>query len=109
NAGDPAARPLERADDVQKRGLARPGRPDDGDQLALPDAERHSAQGVDRRLRAVDLRDPLQLEHRVAHIDGTATESPACRSPSTCTRPPPVSNRPSVTATRSRRPPGRTT
>src|SRR5881227_430601 len=57
----------------------------------------------------VDLGDLLQLQYRVAHIDGTATESPAWRSPSTWTRPPPVSKRPSFTATSSRPPPARTT
>ena len=62
-----------------------------------------------RRLLAVDLGHPIELQDRVAHSDGTATRSPARRSPSTWTRPPAVSNRPTRTATRSRRSPARTT
>src|SRR5205085_188343 len=80
---------LERPDDVQQRRLARPGRPDDRHQLAPPDGEGHPSKGGHRGLLTVDLGDLLQLQYRVAHIDGTATESPAWRSPSTWTRQPP--------------------
>src|SRR5262249_6641937 len=86
------------------RGLARARRPDDRHQLARAHGERDTPQRGHGRLLAVDLGHPVQLEDG-AHRDGTATRSPARRSPSTCTRPPPVSNRPRVTATRSRRPP----
>src|SRR4029453_17684260 len=100
---------LQRPDDVQQRGLARPGGPHDRHQLAPPHGEGHPPQGEHRGLLTVDLGDHLQLQDRVTHIDGTTTESPARRSPSTWTRPPPVSNRPSFTTTTSRRPPPRTT
>src|SRR5207249_3036156 len=100
-----AAGPLERAHDVQERGLARPGWPDDGDQLAPPDGEGHAAEGGHRRLLAVDLGHTLQLQNGLAaHGDGTTTWSPSTSSPWTPTRPPAVSNRPSFTATSSRCP-----
>ena len=68
-----AAGPLQRPDDVQQRGLARPGGPDDRHQLAPPDGEGHPSQGEHRGLLAVDLGDLVQLQYRVAHIDGTTT------------------------------------
>ena len=89
--------------------LPEPGRPDDRHQLAAPHGEGHPAQRGHGRLLAVDLGHRVELEDRVAHSDGTATRSPARRSPSTCTRPAAVSNRPTRTATRSRRSPARTT
>ena len=88
DADHAAAGPLQRPDDVQQRGLARPGGPDDRHQLAPPDGEGHAPQGGHRRLLAVDLGHPVQLQYRVAHGDGTTTRSPARRSPSTWTRPP---------------------
>src|SRR5262249_15712221 len=104
------AGPLERPDDVQERGLARPGRPDDHHQPGPPDGKGHPPEGGHRRLLPVDLGHPIQLQNRfAAHDDGTTTRSPTRRSPSTWTRPPAVSNRPSFTATSSRRPPSRTT
>ena len=45
----PSDAPLERAHDVQQRRLARARRPDDRDQLAGPDGERHAAAGRRRR------------------------------------------------------------
>ena len=69
-----AAGPLQRPHDVQERGLARPGGPDDRHQLAPPDGEGHPPQGGHRRLLAVDLGHPVQLQHRfAAHDDGTTT------------------------------------
>src|SRR5205807_1088361 len=108
---DAAARPLERPDDVQERGLARAGGPDDRHQLTPPDGEGHATEGGHRWLLPVDLRHGVQLQNRfAAHDDGTTTCSPWRRSPwTTWTRPPAVSNRPSFTATRSRRPSVRTT
>ena len=108
---DAAAGPLQRPDDVQERGLARPGGPDDRHQLAPPDGEGHPAQGGHRRLLAVDLGHPVQLQNRLAaHGDGTTTSiafakialdlrlvRPRCRTGRACT------------ATSSRRPPARTT
>src|SRR4029453_19302408 len=114
DATDPdraAPRPLERPDHVQERGLARPGGPDDRHQLAPPNGEGHSPEGGHRRLLPVDLGHSIQLQNRfAAHDDGTTTRSPWRRSPwTTWTRPPAVSNRPSFTATSSRRPSARTT
>src|SRR6185436_17561983 len=106
----PAAGPLQRPHDVQERGLARPGRPDDRRQLAPPDGERDPVEGRDGGLLAVHLRHSVQLEHRfAAHDDGTTTCSPGRRSPSTSTRPCASSKRPARTATSARRPPARTT
>ena len=69
-----AAGPLQRPHDVQERGLARPGGPDDRHQLAPPDGEGHPPQGGHRRLLAVDLGHPVQLQNRFAtHSDGTTT------------------------------------
>src|SRR5581483_5046479 len=51
---DAAGGPRERADDVQERRLAGPGRADDRHQLTPPDGERHAPKGGHRRLRAVD-------------------------------------------------------
>ena len=59
-----AAGPLQRPHDVQQRGLARPGGPDDRHQLAPPDGEGHPPQGGHRRLLAVDLGHPVQLQDR---------------------------------------------
>src|SRR2546423_10298160 len=61
---DAAAGPLECPDDVQKRGLAGPGGPDDRHQLAPPDGEGHPPEGWHRRLLTVDLGYPSQLLHR---------------------------------------------
>ena len=69
-----AAGPLQRPHDVQERGLARPGGPDDRHQLAPPDGEGHPPEGGHRRLLAVDLGHPVQLQNRfAAHSDGTTT------------------------------------
>src|SRR5919198_412062 len=107
---DAAAGPLECADHVQERGLARSGGPDDRHQLASLDGKGHAPEGGYRRLLTVDLGHPVQLQNRfAAHDDGTTTCSPWRRSPSTWTRPPAVSNRPSFTATSSRCPSARTT
>src|SRR5207248_1068873 len=101
---DAAARPLERPDDVQERGLARAGGPNDRHQLTPPDGEGHATEGGHRWLLPVDLRHPVQLQNRfAAHDEGTTTRSPTRTSPSPWTRPPAVSNRPSFPATRSRR------
>src|SRR4029450_6796115 len=105
DADDATAGPLERPDDVQERGLARSGGPDDRHQRALPDGKGHPAEGRHRRLLTVDLGHRIQLQNRFAtHDDGTTTRSPTRRSPSAWTRPPAVSNRPSFTATSSRHP-----
>src|SRR4029453_17875157 len=106
NAG---AGPPERPDHGQGVGLARPGGPDDRHQLAPPDGEGQPPESGHRRLLTVDLGHPVKLQDRLAaHDDGTTTRSPTRRSPSTWTRPPSVSNRPSFTATSSRRPSART-
>ena len=69
-----AAGPLQRPHDVQERGLARPGGPDDRHQLAPPDGEGHPAEGGHRRLLTVDLGHPIQFQNRFAtHNDGTTT------------------------------------
>ena len=44
---EPDAGPVQRADQVQHRGLAGAGRADDGDQLAVPDGQRHPGQRGD--------------------------------------------------------------
>ena len=45
DADHAAGRPLQRPHDVQQRGLARPGGPDDRHQLAPPDGEGHARAG----------------------------------------------------------------
>src|SRR5207249_8280288 len=68
------AGPLQRPHDVQQRGLARPRGPDDRHQLAPPDGQRNASEGGHRRLLAVDLGHPLQLQNGFAtHSDGTTT------------------------------------
>src|SRR3954466_5311554 len=95
---------------MEERALARARGPDDRRQLAPAYGEGHAAQGVHRGPLAVDLGHPVELQRPgVAHDDGTTTSSPARSAPSTWTRPLEVSNRPSRTATRARRPPSRTT
>ena len=69
-----AGGPLQRADDVQERGLARSGGPDDRHQLAPPDGEGRPSQGGHRRLLIIDLGHPSQFQDRFAtHGDGTTT------------------------------------
>src|SRR5439155_14983725 len=90
---------VEGAHQMEQRRLARSGRADDRDQLALPDAEAHAAQGRHPRLRPIRLRDRVELEHG-AHADGTTTCWPATSVESvTWTRPSASSNRPRPTAT----------
>ena len=57
----PGGRPVERTDDVQHRGLARAGRPDDGGELAALDMERDAGERGDPT--RIDLRDVSQLDH----------------------------------------------
>ena len=71
----PLGRPVERAEEVQERRLARAGRADDRDELAALDPEVDRLEGVDRRHARVALADPGQLGDG-AH-DGTTTASPA--------------------------------
>ena len=58
---------LDPADHVQQRGLARPRRPKDHDELARRDVERHVPQRIDRdRARAVPLRAAAHRDRRFA-------------------------------------------
>jgi hypothetical protein len=57
-------RPVQRAHQVQQRGLARPGRAYDGKKLPLADGEADASQGLHRRLDRVDLGRSLELEDR---------------------------------------------
>ena len=70
-----AAGPLQRPHDVQQRRLARPGGPDDRHQLAAPARRTDAAArgAAHRRLLAVDLGHPVELQDRVGHSDGTTT------------------------------------
>ncbi len=134
DAGDPhhsRGGPVERAHQVQQRGLARARRAGDGRELALADGEAHAPQGGHRRLAMVDFGHGVHLEHRgngslgggqarrrlgacrgckglVAgcHILGTTTLCPAASPvPLTCTSPSASSNSPSDTGTMRRLPP----
>ena len=67
----PAGRPVERADEVQHRRLARAGRPDDGDQLPVLDGQRHRVQRDDPA--GVGPADPVEGDER--HV-GTPTAVP---------------------------------
>jgi hypothetical protein len=70
----PCVGPLQRPDDMQERGLARPGGPDDRHQLAPPDGKGHPPEGGHRRLLTVDLGHPVHFQDRfAAHDDGTTT------------------------------------
>ena len=93
----PGRRPVQRADQVQQRRLAGPGRADDGDQLAVPDAQVDLAQR-DHAAR-VGPAHAGQFDHRAAgRHSGTPTGAPSARpSPLTSTRP--SANRPTSTAT----------
>src|SRR5580692_185499 len=87
---DPAAcRPFEGAHHVQQGALARPGRADDGDQLALVDPQADASQGHDRRVARILLHHVGQLKDthrtgirpgrdrdRLGHGDGTSTSVP---------------------------------
>ena len=102
-------RPVQRADDVDQRRLARPGRPDDGHQLAVADREVDAAQRRHRWCGRVGLGDRLQLqcgdrrlcllvrslEDSLAHA--TTTFWPSATSPSISTMP--SAKAPSVTRT----------
>ena len=126
--GDPylaGGGPIEGSHQLQQGGLARSGRADDPDQLALADGEVDSAQGLDGRLTRVALGHVLDVEHRRSgvdgsgsvlasgrvatgygsqgsgHVDGTTTFWPAASpGPVTCTSPWASSNSPSETLTR---------
>ena len=68
------AGPFQRPHDVQERGLARPGGPDDRHQLAPPDGKGHPPEGGHRRLLTVDLGHAIQLQKCfTTHNDGTTT------------------------------------
>jgi hypothetical protein len=56
-------RPIEAAEDVHERRLARPGGAHDGDELAARDVERHAAQGLH-----LDVAEPVDLP-QVAHFN----------------------------------------
>ena len=91
DADHAAGGPLEGAHHVQQGALARPGRADDGDQLALVDPQVDAGQGHDRRVAGVLLDHVDQLEDRrrrgrpastrvrdgQGHDDGTSTRVPA--------------------------------
>src|SRR5580704_14007381 len=80
---------FEGAHHVQQGALARPGRADDGDQLALADPQIDAGQGADRRVTGVFLYHASQLQDRggLGHDDGTSTRVPAVRpDPLTWTR-----------------------
>ena len=77
--GSARGRPVEAADDVHHRALARAGRPDDRDELALADLERDVAQGVDPdALHRVGPADPVEADDRLGHrqLPGRAAEPP---------------------------------
>src|SRR5690606_17963987 len=61
----PASRPVEQADDVHERALARAAGADNGDILAAMDIERHAAQGVHGHLAHL-----VRLGHTVDGDDG---------------------------------------
>src|SRR5580704_4968857 len=90
--GDPdhaAGGPFQGAHHVQQGALARPGRADDGDQLALADPQADARQGHHRRVTGVLLYHASQLQDRggLGHDDGTSTRVPAVRpDPLTWTR-----------------------
>src|ERR1700722_11282016 len=90
--GDPdhaTGGPFQGAHHVQQGALARPGRADDGDQLALADPQIDAGQGADRRVTGVFLYHVGQLQDRggLGHDDGTSTRVPAVRpDPLTWTR-----------------------
>src|SRR5262249_29290930 len=123
----PAARPVQGAHHVQQRGLPRPGRADDGDQLTAVHGEADPGQRHHRRLAGVALGHLLKPKHRPdvavpwrrrcpaaagarcgggqgcrgAHDAGTTTRWPAASpEPVTCTSPAASSNMPSCTGTR---------
>ena len=88
----PRARALERTHHVQQRRLARARRAHDRHELTLAHREAHFPQRVNRRLGAVDLAHPAQLQHRRRHaavrvrdacrllahdVAGTTTRCPA--------------------------------
>ena len=72
DADDAGGGSVERAHDLEQRRLARARRPDDGDELSLPDAQAHPAEREHRA--GVLLSHVLELEH--AH-SGTTTSVPA--------------------------------
>ena len=74
DAHEPARRAFERAHDVQQRGLARTRRSDDRAQLALLDAEVHSAKRLD--VPGIALDDVAELEHQARAHCGSSTVSP---------------------------------
>ena len=91
---------VQRAQQLQQRGLAGAGRADDRDQFAPRDREVHPGQRGDRRLPGVRLGHLLDLEYH-AHEAGTTTCCPSDRpEPVTCTSPDESSNSPGVTGTR---------
>ena len=63
-----AGRPVERADDVQQRRLAGPGRANDRHKLTLLDGETHATQSRYWRLGAVCLGDLVQLQYGWAGV-----------------------------------------
>ena len=89
----PGRRPVERADQVQHRRLARAGRADDREQLAVLDGQVEPSSGGDAA--GVGLRDPGS-SMTGAH-DGTTTSGRRRPAPDTSTRP--SANRPVSTAT----------
>ncbi len=91
----PAGRPVERADQVQHRGLAGAGRADDRHQFAVLDGQVDRAYGGDPA--GIALGDAGQLDHLVAHT-GIPTFMPAAR-PSPVISTWPSANRPVSTAT----------
>src|SRR5688500_10572246 len=96
-----AAGPVEAAEDVHERGLARARGAHDGDELAGADVEVDAVQHLDLELAVLErLRNPFQLDHRRGPIFGmraaeaarapcgarspVSTRSPGSRPASTC-------------------------
>jgi hypothetical protein len=109
DAHAPAGRPVEGADQVEQRGLARPRAPDDGDRLAVPDDQRHPGDGAHpaRVLAGHRLQHHQRRPLFLARHPATPTVVPsAMPSPPTSTCPP--ENRPTLTVTTRRSAPSRT-
>ena len=79
-------RPVQGGGQVEQRGLAGPGRPEDGHQFTGIDGEGDAPQRLHRRGARVDLADVAQFQDG-AHRAGTSTCWPAVSCPVTSTSP----------------------